>query len=79
MPAELRAGYRLLRMGCLPPELEHAIQLLDYPQQYPGRGPDTIRLVASSPLELKLRQAKLSTDFYTVSMQKKLLHKINDN
>ncbi|EBW4064534.1 DUF1992 domain-containing protein [Salmonella enterica subsp. enterica serovar Chester] len=61
VPAELRAGYRLLKnAGCLPPELPQVSRQL-------------------SLLELKLRQAGLSTDFLHGEYAEKLLHKINDN
>ncbi|HAN4591802.1 TPA: DUF1992 domain-containing protein [Escherichia coli] len=73
VPPELRAGYRLLKnAGCLPPELEQrreAIQLLDILKG--------IRRL--SLLELKLRQAGLSTDFLRGDYADKLLDKINDN
>lgn len=84
VPPELRAGYRLLKnAGCLPPELEQrkeAIQLLDIlkgirqdDQQYQ----EVSRQL--SLLELKLRQAGLSTEFLRGEYADKLLNKINDN
>ena len=84
VPAELRAGYRLLKnAGCLPPELEQrkeAIQLLDLLKGIRKDDPQyqevTRRL---SLLELKLRQAGLSTEFLRGDYADKLLHKINDN
>ncbi|MBN6046688.1 DUF1992 domain-containing protein [Citrobacter sp. ku-bf4] len=84
VPAELRAGYRLLKnAGCLPPELEQrkeAIQLLDLlkgvRQDDPQYQEVSRRL---SLLELKLRQAGLSTQFLRGEYADKLLHKINDN
>lgn len=84
VPAELRAGYRLLKnAGCLPPELEQrkeAIQLLDLlkglRQDDPQYQEVSRRL---SLLELKLRQAVLSTQFLRGEYADKLLHKINDN
>ncbi len=68
VPAELRAGYRLLKnAGCLPPELEmrkEAIELADLlkgvQQQHPDYKAISKRL---SLLELRLRQAGLDTDF----------------
>lgn len=84
VPVELRAGYRLLKnAGCLPPELEQrkeAIQLLDLlkglRQDDPQYQEVSQRL---SLLELKLRQAGLSTEFLRGEYADKLLHKINDN
>ena len=68
VPRELRSGYRLLKnAGCLPPEMEQrkeAIELLNLLNAIRQDDPDypglTRRLVL---LELKLRQAGLSTDF----------------
>jgi hypothetical protein len=68
VPSELRAGYRLLKnAGCLPPELEmrkEAIELADLlkgiHQQHPDYRAVSKRL---SLLELRLRQAGISTDF----------------
>lgn len=68
VPPELRAGYRLLKnAGCLPPELEmrkEAVELADLlkgiHQQHPDYKSISKRL---SLLELRLRQAGLSTDF----------------
>ncbi|EHK0945039.1 DnaJ family domain-containing protein [Citrobacter farmeri] len=84
VPVELRAGYRLLKnAGCLPPELEQrkeAIQLLDLlkglRQDDPQYHEVSRRL---SLLELKLRQAGLSTEFLRGEYAYKLLLKINDN
>lgn len=84
VPPELRAGYRLLKnAGCLPPALEQrkeAIQLLDIlkgiRQDEPQYHEVSRRL---SLLELKLRQAGLSTDFMRGTYADKLLHKINDH
>ena len=68
VPAQLRSGYRLLKnAGCLPPEMEQrkeAVELLNLLNAIRQDDPDypglTQRLVL---LELKLRQAGLSTDF----------------
>ncbi|PYZ77154.1 hypothetical protein DNK65_02150 [Citrobacter koseri] len=84
VPPELRTGYRLLKnAGCLPPELEQrkeAIQLLDLlkgiRQDDPQYQEVSRRL---SLLELKLRQAGLSTGFLRGEYTDKLLHKINDD
>lgn len=84
IPAELRAGYRLLKnAGCLPPELEQrkeAIQLLDLLKGIHRDDPQYQEVSRRlSLLELKLRQAGLSTDFIRSEYAEKLLHKINDN
>ena len=68
VPPELRAGYRLLKnAGCLPPELEQrreAIQLLDILKGIRHDDPQYKEVSRRlSLLELKLRQAGLSTDF----------------
>jgi len=68
VPAELRAGYRLLKnSGFLPPELElrrEAIEVNDLLRQL---DPDDHRYQDHSNrlkvLELRLRQAGMSTDF----------------
>ncbi|WP_336222245.1 DUF1992 domain-containing protein [Citrobacter amalonaticus] len=84
IPVELRAGYRLLKnAGCLPPELEQrkeAIQLLDLLKSIQRDDPQYQEVSRRlSLLELKLRQAGLSTDFIRSEYAEKLLHKINDN
>ena len=83
VPAELRAGYRLLKnAGCLPPELEHrkeAVMLTDLlkgVQESEPRYAELSRRLAL--LELKLRQAGLNTDFLRGDYADKLLHKINE-
>lgn len=83
VPAELRAGYRLLKnAGCLPPELEHrkeAVMLTDLlkgVQESDPRYAELRRRLAL--LELKLRQAGLNTDFLRGDYADKLLHKINE-
>ncbi|EDS6442069.1 DUF1992 domain-containing protein [Salmonella enterica subsp. VII serovar 1,40:g,z51:--] len=84
VPPELRTGYRLLKnAGCLPPELEQrkeAIQLLDLLKgirQDDPQYPELCRRL--SLLEMKLRQAGLSTEFLRGEYADKLLRKINDN
>jgi hypothetical protein len=68
VPSELRAGYRLLKnAGCLPPELEmrkEAIELADLLKGIHQLHPD-YKTVSKrlSLLELRLRQAGISTDF----------------
>ena len=84
VPVELRAGYRLLKnAGCLPPELEQrkeAIQLLDLLKGLSQDDPQYLEVSRRlSLLELKLRQAGLSTEFLRGEYADKLLHKINDN
>ena len=84
VPVELRAGYRLLKnAGCLPPELEQrkeAIQLLDLLKVLRQDDPQYLEVSRRlSLLELKLRQAGLSTEFLRGEYADKLLHKINDN
>lgn len=83
VPAELRAGYRLLKnAGCLPPELEHrkeAVMLTDLlkgVQESDPRYAELSRRLAL--LELKLRQAGLNTDFLRGDYADKLLHRINE-
>lgn len=83
VPAELRAGYRLLKnAGCLPPELEHRKEevmltdLLKGVQESDPRYAELSRRLAL--LELKLRQAGLNTDFLRGDYADKLLHKINE-
>ncbi|MCB3529678.1 DnaJ family domain-containing protein [Klebsiella grimontii] len=83
VPAELRAGYRLLKnAGCLPLELEHrkeAVMLTDLlkgVQESDPRYAELSRRLAL--LELKLRQAGLNTDFLRGDYADKLLHKINE-
>ncbi|MEQ0232835.1 DUF1992 domain-containing protein [Klebsiella sp. CN_Kp116] len=83
VPAELRAGYRLLKnAGCLPPELEYrkeAVMLTDLlkgVQESDPRYAELSRRLAL--LELKLRQAGLNTDFLRGDYADKLLHKIKE-
>lgn len=84
VPPELRAGFRLLKnAGCLPPELEQrreAIQLLEILtgiRKDDPSYPEVSRRL--SLLELKLRQAGLSTEFLRGEYADKLLQKINDD
>ncbi|QMB04419.1 DUF1992 domain-containing protein [Citrobacter freundii] len=84
IPPELRAGYRLLKnSGCLSPELElrrEAIRLLDI---LAGIRKDEVQYEEVSRrlslLELKLRQAGLSTEFLRGEYAEKLLHRISDD
>lgn len=81
VPAELRAGYRLLKnAGCLPPELEYrkeAVMLIDLLNNVQHDHPQAQELNRRlSLLELKMRQAGLSTEFlygdYATRLQQKL-------
>ncbi|WP_373963050.1 DUF1992 domain-containing protein [Kosakonia sacchari] len=81
--AELRAGYRLLKnAGCLPPELEYrkeAVMLIDLLNSVQHDHPDFQLLHRRlSLLEMKLRQAGLSTDFLRGDYAAKLQQKINE-
>ena len=83
VPAELRAGYRLLKnAGCLPPELEYrkeAVMLIDLLNSVQHDHPDfQILHRRLSLLEMKLRQAGLSTDFLRGDYAAKLQQKINE-
>lgn len=83
VPEELRAGYRLLKnAGCLPPELaqrKEAIELADLlktvHQDHPDYQAMSKRLTL---LELKLRQAGVSTDFLHGDYAQRLLKKMED-
>lgn len=83
VPPELRAGFRLLKnAGCLPPELEYrkeALVLSDLlahiNQDHPGYHEISRRLTL---LELKLRQAGLSTEFLHGEYAGKLMLKFNE-
>ncbi|MDZ7323719.1 DUF1992 domain-containing protein [Kosakonia sacchari] len=82
VPTELRAGYRLLKnAGCLPPELEYrkeAVMLIDLLNSVQHDHPDFQQLHRRlSLLEMKLRQAGLSTDFLRGDYADKLQQKIN--
>lgn len=83
VPEELRSGYRLLKnAGCLPPELEQrkeALALSDLLKSIykeDDRYQELSRRLAL--MEMKLRQAGLSTDFLRGDYADKLLHKINE-
>lgn len=83
IPAELRAGYRLLKnAACLPPELEYrkeAVMLIDLLNSVQHDHPDFQLLHRRlSLLEMKLRQAGLSTDFLRGDYAAKLQQKINE-
>ncbi|MGY5955164.1 DUF1992 domain-containing protein [Kosakonia sp. BK9b] len=83
VPPELRAGYRLLKnAGCLPPELEYrkeAIVLTELLNTVHNNHPHHHELQRRlALLELKLKQAGLSTDFLRGDYAEKLLHKVNE-
>ncbi|MFQ3469394.1 DnaJ family domain-containing protein [Enterobacter bugandensis] len=80
---ELRAGYRLLKnAGCLPPELEQrreAVELVDLLKgirQDDPRHKELSRRLAL--IELKLRQAGMSTEFLHGEYGEILMKKINE-
>lgn len=83
IPEELRAGYRLLKnAGCLPPELEarkEALALNDLLKSVRKDEPQYQEISRRlALLELKLRQAGLSTDFLQGEYSGKLMNKINE-
>ena len=82
VPQDLRAGYRLLKnAGYLPPELEmrkEAVELIDLlssVENAPHQRHELNRRLVL--LELKLRQAGVSTDFLRGEYAAKLQHKVN--
>lgn len=83
VPSELRAGFRLLKnAGCLPPELEYrkeAIALADLLARIHEDHPDYHALSRRlTLLELKLRQAGLSTEFLRGEYAEKLMLKLDE-
>ncbi|MCE9983155.1 DUF1992 domain-containing protein [Leclercia adecarboxylata] len=84
VPAELRAGYRMLKnAGCLPPELEQRkeavelAQLLSTVRQ--GSPEHTDYSLRLALLELKLRQAGVSTNFLHGDYADRLVKKMNED
>ncbi|WP_431643508.1 DUF1992 domain-containing protein [Enterobacter mori] len=80
---ELRAGYRLLKnAGCLPPELEQrreAVELVDLLKSVRKDDPRHIELSRRLTLiELKLRQAGVSTDFLRGEYCERLMQRIDE-
>ncbi|MFP5977806.1 DUF1992 domain-containing protein [Enterobacter mori] len=80
---ELRAGYRLLKnAGCLPPELEQrreAVELVDLLKSVRKDDPQHIELSRRLTLiELKLRQAGVSTDFLRGEYCERLMQRIDE-
>lgn len=83
IPADLRAGYRLLKnAGCLPPELElrrEAVGLADLIKGIQKDDPRHAEISRQLKLiELKLRQAGMSTDFLHGEYSEKLMQRINE-
>ncbi|MCU6664886.1 MAG: DUF1992 domain-containing protein [Silvania sp.] len=83
VPADLRAGYRMLKnAGCLPPELEQRkeavelARLLSTVRQESADYTEYRRRLAL--LELKLRQAGISTDFLQGDYSGRLIQKLNE-
>lgn len=83
VPEELRSGYRLLKnAGCLPPEMEQrkeAMELADLLKSIhkeDERYQEMSRRLAL--MELKLRQAGLSTDFLRGDYAEKLMNRFNE-
>ncbi|WP_312605695.1 DUF1992 domain-containing protein [Kosakonia cowanii] len=82
VPQDLRAGYRLLKnAGYLPPELEmrkEAVELVDLLSSVENDSHQRHELNRRlALLELKLRQAGVSTDFLRGEYATKLQHKVN--
>ncbi len=84
VPVELRAGYRMLKnAGCLPPEIEQrkeAVELshlLTTVREGSAEYADYTRRLAL--LELKLRQAGVSTEFLHGDYAVRLLQKIKED
>ncbi|MGG5838779.1 DnaJ family domain-containing protein [Huaxiibacter chinensis] len=84
VPTELRAGYRLLKnAGCLPPELQQRKEAVDLADLLKTVRQDEPEYEALSRrlalLELKLRQAGLSTDFLQGEYAQRLATKMKEN
>ena len=83
VPPELRVAWRLLKnAGCLPPELEQrkeAVELVDLLKSVDRDDPQHAQLSRRLMLlEIKLRQAGLSTDFLHGAYSVPLSDKINE-
>jgi len=83
VPADLRAGYRILKnAGCLPAELEQrkeAVELARLLSSVRQESADyTEYRRRLSLLELKLRQAGISTDFLNGEYSGRLIQKLNE-
>lgn len=84
VPTELRAGYRLLKNAdCLPPELQQRKEAVDLADLLNSVRQDEPEYEALSRrlalLELKLRQAGLSTEFLHGEYAHSLASKIKEN
>ncbi len=84
VPPELRAGYRMLKnAGCLPPELEQRkeavelAQLLNTVSQGSAEHMEYSRRLTL--LELKLRQAGVSTEFLHGDYADRLARKMSED
>ncbi|MEB6381640.1 DUF1992 domain-containing protein [Leclercia adecarboxylata] len=84
VPEELRAGYRMLKnAGCLPPQLEQRKEavalskLLTTIREDSAEHADFTRRLAL--LELKLRQAGVSTEFLHGDYAERLTQKIKED
>ncbi|MCV2535901.1 DUF1992 domain-containing protein [Enterobacter wuhouensis] len=80
---ELRAGYRLLKnAGCLPPELEQRKEAIELSDLLKGIRKDDPRHAELSRrltlIELKLRQAGVSTAFLHGEYSDRLMQRINE-
>ncbi|WP_370968385.1 DUF1992 domain-containing protein [Enterobacter wuhouensis] len=80
---ELRAGYRLLKnAGCLPPELEQRKEAIELSDLLKGIRKDDPRHAELSRrltlIELKLRQAGVSTAFLYGKYSGRLMQRINE-
>ncbi|MEG5550794.1 DUF1992 domain-containing protein [Enterobacter wuhouensis] len=80
---ELRAGYRLLKnAGCLPAELEQRKEAIDLSDLLKGIRKDDPRHTELSRrltlIELKLRQAGVSTAFLHGEYSDRLMQRINE-
>lgn len=83
VPSELRAAWRLLKnAGCLPPELEQRKEAVELAELLKSVDRDDPQYAVLSRrltlLEMKLRQAGLSTDFLRGAYAAKLFDKINE-
>lgn len=83
VPEELRAGYRLLKnAGCLPPELEQRKEVMVLTDLLKGIRKDDEQYQEIGRrlalIELKLKQAGLSTDFLRGDYAEKILDRFDE-
>jgi len=83
VPAELRAGYRLLKnAGCLPPELAQRKEAIELVELLKGIREDAAGMSEIQRrlalLELKLQQAGLSTEFLRGEYAAQLSNRLNE-